>query len=971
MQQRRRQQQPKTGPNRVRDEWEDLPLARNEPQAAKASTAAATTAAAAGKKAASPPVSAPRTQQQPKRPRQKRSPHQQTPNPPPQRKRSRSGGDSPAKAATPAATTAASRRSSKKSGAVARASSVPAGYAPAATAASTARSSRKTSVSAATPVPRNHQQQQQQQQQQQPKTKERAFCRAFSAGFCRSGAQCLDIHDGRAVEERRTAWLRGGPLPDPQPAQWGLVREAATGRISLYHASPGLAAEVPPVLVIADVGNKHKVTEFVCLALETSTGRQLGRFARFVRVPPTAPQPAAAQLVVMPSQVMTAQQALPPHQLQPFQQQQQQQQPLPQPLPQQQPFQLQPFQQAAPQPLPFPGAVVHGGATGAGNAYAPVIIEGVSNPLSSALPLPDLLQDLQQWMASLGLNPGPRDAAGFSERGNFRWVLTCGSGFPELPDLIGQHKLQLPDHLRSWTDAAKVCGIKAPKKHALPRSGLPGMLKFLGCPLSPADPRRAQRGINTVESLAQCVLSMVRLGMPLPVTSRVTQVWGGAGEYAGSRHDKFPDEPPQETVLGGAPPVVSNLLLGGAATGAAGVAPVPLGSQGGVQEAQAQQWPNGAPHGAWGGAAGAQQGQHENDAGASAVAGNGRNQRVPHWRQSVPIDLLAPDYLDFFVRERERQLYKSAAILPYRRDPLSGEVWILLGSEMRKNKLVVSCLGGKREDSDAGPEHTAWREFWEESGQVLGDHERASFLNACLEGRARAMWIQGAKMVVLACELDSPAFVSLPGWYGSGAPGIDKGNTSMLALHWVSATELHNACHQRGGRVVVWGPPPPPGPEAAAGGRPAAAGPPQPSHPNRGGGTEQEDRTPGPSRRERKLMAQQKSGASRGAGAGAGGTGGDGGEGGQGGKKARRGHRSRGGANASAPHMQPPVSSQHEQQQQQQLFSLPPPMVPISVEPYPLLKSLVADRAFQLFFAQLAAAGSSNQRFVPALNGVM
>lgn len=43
---------------------------------------------------------------------------------------------------------------------------------------------------------------------------------------------------------------------------------------------------------------------------------------------------------------------------------------------------------------------------------------------------------------------------------------------------------------------------------------------------------------------------------------------------------------------------------------------------------------------------------------------------------------------------------------------------ILLGSELRKNKLVLSFLAGKREDDDPGPEHTAWREFWEESGKV-------------------------------------------------------------------------------------------------------------------------------------------------------------------------------------------------------------------------------------------------------------
>lgn len=77
----------------------------------------------------------------------------------------------------------------------------------------------------------------------------------------------------------------------------------------------------------------------------------------------------------------------------------------------------------------------------------------------------------------------------------------------------------------------------------------------------------------------------------------------------------------------------------------------------------------------------------------------------------------------FSLPEPTRHLEKSnprVRPLSYRgsRDPSSGEVWVLVGSEIRKNKLVVSCLGGKREDSDAGPEHTAWREFWEESGKV-------------------------------------------------------------------------------------------------------------------------------------------------------------------------------------------------------------------------------------------------------------
>lgn len=95
--------------------------------------------------------------------------------------------------------------------------------------------------------------------------------------------------------------------------------------------------------------------EVVCLAIETSTGRQIGRFFRYARVDP------------------------------PTQKQQQQ----------------QPFQ------APFSG-----GGT-----------EGSLNVKSTALPLPELLQELQQWMVSLGLGPGPRDESGFAERGNFRYAV--------------------------------------------------------------------------------------------------------------------------------------------------------------------------------------------------------------------------------------------------------------------------------------------------------------------------------------------------------------------------------------------------------------------------------------------------------------------------------------------------------------------------------------------------------------------
>lgn len=165
----------------------------------------------------------------------------------------------------------------------------------------------------------------------------------------------------------------------------------------------------------SDVGNKQRVTEFVCLALETSSGRQLGRFARYVRVvPPPAPAPPAAASVALPA-------TLPPQLLVPSI--------LP---PQQLPHQPQLLQPTAPPQQVASGAVLpagvvvpaDGAAAAAAAPAAPPVVTGVANPESSALPLPDVLQDLQQWMASVGLNPGPPDAGGFSERGNFRFDLT-------------------------------------------------------------------------------------------------------------------------------------------------------------------------------------------------------------------------------------------------------------------------------------------------------------------------------------------------------------------------------------------------------------------------------------------------------------------------------------------------------------------------------------------------------------------
>lgn len=78
---------------------------------------------------------------------------------------------------------------------------------------------------------------------------------------------------------------------------------------------------------------------------------------------------------------------------------------------------------------------------------------------------------------------------------------------------------------------------RQPKKHCLPRSGLPGMFKFFEAPVAVLG--CSQRGMEAAVAIAQCVACLLRHGSPLPITSRVTPVWGPGGEYQGSLYDEL------------------------------------------------------------------------------------------------------------------------------------------------------------------------------------------------------------------------------------------------------------------------------------------------------------------------------------------------------------------------------------------------------------------------------------------------
>ena len=125
-----------------------------------------------------------------------------------------------------------------------------------------------------------------------------------------------------------------------------------------------------------DAPCKQDVTELVCLAIQVSTGRQIGRFRRLVRV---LPQPSPS-----PQSISTTASA------------------------------------------PRNGRPGNGGVGVGAPARTAAAVnprQGSHNPISTALPLPELFGELQRWMVSLGLDPGPQDAGGFSERGNCRCVV--------------------------------------------------------------------------------------------------------------------------------------------------------------------------------------------------------------------------------------------------------------------------------------------------------------------------------------------------------------------------------------------------------------------------------------------------------------------------------------------------------------------------------------------------------------------
>lgn len=255
---------------------------------------------------------------------------------------------------------------------------------------------------------------------------------------------------------------------------------------------------------------------------------------------------------------------------------------------------------------------------------------------------------------------------------------------------------------------------RKPKQHCLPRSGLGGMLKFLGPPKGMNTQDCTRRGVESVLTLAQCAACLLRAGVTMPITTRVTQVWSPMGKYEETRCEEVHVLPPVRTfsvpcnavsVVG---PLASPALdlspskgptngrVGGGANrlemveggsskkkkrkerNALKTQRVEAGGRGGGDGTIGMNVPVGMREGNPGGGAGVVLGGTASKmmvpvGGITAPVGGGGIAGVsvgvvglPNWRRSVPVHTLSPDYLDYSIREKEREFYKSAGILPYR-----------------------------------------------------------------------------------------------------------------------------------------------------------------------------------------------------------------------------------------------------------------------------------------------------------------
>ena len=195
-----------------------------------------------------------------------------------------------------------------------------------------------------------------------------------------------------------------------------------------------------------------------------------------------------------------------------------------------------------------------------------------------------------------------------------------------------------------------------------------------------------------------------------------------------------------------------------------------------------------------------------------------RHPHVVHrrlWKATVA----APEsYVRCALEDAEEAGYMAAGVLPFCTELLAGgRLCVLLGAEVRgaaHNSPELNLLGGKREIVDTSAAATAWREFDEETGELMraagGAAERRAFMAETVASRANAsgssalpasalgaLWYPRARYALFTHRFrfgvdaaSDAALLTIDERYAAMPEASRPPHAEMTSLHWVALDTL-------------------------------------------------------------------------------------------------------------------------------------------------------------------------------------
>ncbi|KAL0223639.1 hypothetical protein P9112_003029 [Eukaryota sp. TZLM1-RC] len=150
---------------------------------------------------------------------------------------------------------------------------------------------------------------------------------------------------------------------------------------------------------------------------------------------------------------------------------------------------------------------------------------------------------------------------------------------------------------------------------------------------------------------------------------------------------------------------------------------------------------------------------------------------------------------------KHERIYNASGILIVDPDYIRGVPHVLVGFQHRprsRQRLVIHILGGKRRSSDRDMRETAFRELYEETGELIEGSVFQSFDDAYESKKTSILWHPPGKFGLFVVSLwsfdpeDQEMLRNLPQdferKYGSG------GSRAIAGLVWVPLIDLLRTC---------------------------------------------------------------------------------------------------------------------------------------------------------------------------------